>query len=36
LVLAEVPEPIYEALDLAGFVALFDLYDEVVEAVASF
>ncbi len=36
LVLANVPEPIYEAFDLAGFVALFDFYDEVVEAVASF
>ena len=36
LVLAEVPAPIYEAFDLAGFVALFDFYDEQVEAVGSF
>ena len=36
LVLANVPEPIYEAFDLAGFVALFDFYDEQVEAVGSF
>jgi anti-sigma B factor antagonist len=36
LVLANVPEPIYEAFDLAGFVALFDFYDEAVEAVGSF
>ncbi len=36
LVLAEVPTPIYEAFDLAGFVPLFDFYDEQVEAVGSF
>lgn len=36
LVLADVPEPIYEALDLAGFLALFSFYDEVVDAVGSF
>ncbi len=36
LVLADVPEPIYEALDLAGFLALFDFHDEVVDAVGSF
>ncbi len=36
LVLADVPAPIYEAFDLAGFVALFDFYDEQVEAVGSF
>ena len=36
LVLAEVPEHIYEAFDLAGFVALFDFYDERIEAVAGF
>jgi anti-anti-sigma factor len=36
LVLANVPEPIYEAFDLAGFIALFDFYDEVVDAVGSF
>ncbi|MBE9472642.1 MAG: anti-sigma factor antagonist, partial [Chloroflexi bacterium] len=27
---------IYEALDLAGFVPLFKLFDDVVEAVGSF
>lgn len=36
VVLADVPEPICEAFDLAGFVALFDFYDEVVEAVGTF
>lgn len=36
LVLAEVPEHIYEAFDLAGFVALFDFYDEQIDAVGSF
>lgn len=36
LVLANVPEPIYEAFDLAGFVPLFDFYDDQVEAVGSF
>ena len=36
VVLADVPEPIYEAFDLAGFVALFDFYDEVVGAVGRF
>jgi len=36
LVLADVPEHIYEAFDLAGFVALFDFYDEQVEAVGGF
>jgi anti-sigma B factor antagonist len=36
LVLSDVPEPIYEAFDLAGFVPLFDFYDEQVEAVGSF
>ena len=36
LVLACVPERIYEALDLAGFVPLFRLFDEVVEAVGNF
>lgn len=36
LVLTEVPEHIYEAFDLAGFVALFDFYDERIEAVGSF
>lgn len=36
LVLANVPEHIYEAFDLAGFIALFDFYDEQIEAVGSF
>jgi len=36
MVLACVPQQIYEALDLAGFVPLFNLFDEVVEAVGSF
>lgn len=36
LVLTNVPEPIYEAFDLAGFVALFNFYDDQVEAVGSF
>ena len=36
MVLANVPQRIYEALDLAGFVPLFKLFDDVVEAVGSF
>lgn len=36
LVLTNVPERIYQAFDLAGFVALFDFYDEQIEAVGSF
>lgn len=36
LVLASVPQRIYEALDLAGFVSLFKFFDDVVEAVGSF
>jgi anti-sigma B factor antagonist len=36
VVLAKVPEPIYEAFDLAGFVPLFDFYDQVIDAVGSF
>ena len=36
MVLAEVPERVYETLDLAGFVDLFRIYDQVVEAVGSF
>ena len=36
MVLASVPERIYEALDLAGFVPLFKFFDTVVEAVGSF
>ena len=36
LVLVSVPQRIYEALDLAGFVPLFKLFDDAVEAVGSF
>jgi len=36
LVLASVPQRIYEALDLAGFVPLFKLFDDAIEAVGSF
>jgi anti-sigma B factor antagonist len=36
IVLAVVPERIYEALDLAGFVPLFNFYDNVLDAVGSF
>jgi anti-sigma B factor antagonist len=36
LVLANVPQRVREALDLAGFVPLFKLFDDVVEAVGSF
>ena len=36
MVLACVPQRIYEALDLAGFVPLFKFFDDVVEAVGSF
>jgi len=36
LVLARVPPRIYETLDLVGFVPLFQILDDVVEAVGSF
>ncbi len=36
LVLAGVPERVYEALDLAGFVPLFKIFDDNTAAVASF
>lgn len=36
LVLASVPQRIYDAMDLAGFVPLFKLFDDVIEAVGSF
>ena len=36
VVLAAVPQRIYEALDLAGFIPLFTFFDDVVEAVGSF
>ena len=36
VILAVVPQRIYEALDLAGFVPLFKFYDNVLDAVGSF
>jgi anti-sigma B factor antagonist len=36
LVLARVPERIYEALDLAGFIPLFKFFDDVASAVGYF
>jgi len=36
LVLALVPERIFNALELAGFVPLFTFYDNVVDAVGNF
>ena len=36
MILAQVPERVYDTLDLAGFVDLFRIYDQVVEAVGSF
>ncbi|NPV57791.1 MAG: STAS domain-containing protein [Anaerolineae bacterium] len=36
VVLAELPKNIYAALDLAGFTMLFKIFDNVIEAVASF
>ena len=36
MVLAGVPEKVYGALNLAGFVPLFKIYDDVPEAVGSF
>jgi anti-sigma B factor antagonist len=36
LVLVNVPERIYETLDLAGFLPLFRIHDSVVDAVGSF
>ena len=36
LVLVNVPERIYETLDLAGFVPLFQIFDELVEAIGHF
>ena len=34
--LALVPQRVYEAMDLAGFVPLFKFYDDVTSAVGSF
>jgi anti-sigma B factor antagonist len=36
LILAAAPERIYETLDLAGFVPLFDIFDDVLHAVGSY
>ena len=36
LVLTRVPERIYEALDLAGFIPLFKIFDDKVHAVGYF
>ncbi len=36
LVLVKIPENIYAALDLAGFIPLFKIYDDVLAAVGSF
>jgi anti-sigma B factor antagonist len=36
LVLASIGQRIREAFDLAGFIPLFNIYDDVVEAVGSF
>jgi len=36
LVLVNIPENIYAALDLAGFIPLFKIYDDVLAAVGSF
>lgn len=36
MILAGVPQRIYDALNLTGFVPLFKLFDDVTEAVGSF
>lgn len=36
VVLAQVPQRIYDALDLAGFVPLFKFFDNLIDAVGSF
>ena len=36
LVLVNVPQRVYDALDLAGFVPLFTIFDDMVKAVGSF
>jgi len=36
LVLVKIPENIYAALDLAGFIPLFKIFDDVLTAVGSF
>jgi len=35
VVLSTVPKRIYDALDLAGFIPLFKIYDDVLDAVGS-
>lgn len=36
LALVNIPENIYAALDLAGFIPLFKIYDDVLAAIGSF
>ena len=36
VILAQVPKRIYDALELAGFVPLFEFFDEILTAVGSF
>ena len=36
LILANVPQRIHEAMDLAGFIPLFKFFDDAIEAVGSF
>jgi anti-sigma B factor antagonist len=36
IVLANVPKRIYEALDLAGFIPLFQIFDDTTTAVGNF
>jgi anti-sigma B factor antagonist len=36
LILAELPDNIRDVLDLAGFLPLFTIYDDVISAVGSF
>jgi anti-sigma B factor antagonist len=36
LVLVKIPENIYAALDLAGFIPLFKIFDDVLTAIGSF
>ena len=36
MVLVKIPENIYAALDLAGFIPLFHIYDDVLSAIGSF
>ena len=36
IVLVQVPQRIFEALDLAGFVPLFNFFDDILDAVGNF